>query len=635
VVGSQVPQTTSDAIQILGWGAAATAPANPSEADSSIPQHDNAGAFAASVASARGSAYATWASLAKPPPTQPTPSGTPPTTSTAPAPTAACTSGTAITGKRWDYVVVGAGAGGIPVAEKIAATGKSVLLIEKGPPSSGRWGGSRKPAWLQGTNLTRFDVPGLDNQIWADSAGIACTDVAVMSGCVLGGGTAVNAGLWWKPNPADFDYNFPQGWKGQDLQAAVGRAFARVPFTDHPSTDGRIYQPEGYDVITGALAARGWQNVTAGNSPDKKNFTFSRPNHMFSHGERGGPLATYLVSASNRQNFKLITNTSVTRITRNGRHATGVEVEAFLDGGVCGKILTENVILSAGAFGSPKILFRSGIGPQDQLEIVSRAEGGKMISKEQWINLPVGQNLDDHASTDIVVTHPNITTYDFYAAYDNPIEADKKLYLEKRSGILAQSAPNIVAAFWQEFKGTDGIVRQLHYTARVEASQGVDSDKAISISQYLGRGSVGRGRTTITAALNMVVSEVPYLKTEQDVAAVKKGLESIISTLGADPAIKVVAPPAGQTIDQYLANYGLTTGKRTANHWMGTCKMGLDSGQNGGTAVVDTDTKVYGTDNIFVVDASVFPGMVTTNPSSHIVSMAEHASEKIIRARDG
>ena len=73
------------------------------------------------------------------------------------------------------------------------------------------------------------------------------------------------------------------------------------------------------------------------------------------------------------------------------------------------------------------------------------------------------------------------------------------------------------------------------------------------------------------------------------------------------------------------------TSQRTANHWLGTAKMGTDDGrQNGGTAVVDTNTKVYGTDNIFVLDASVFPGMVTTNPSAYIVIAAEKAAEKIL-----
>jgi cellobiose dehydrogenase (acceptor) len=98
----------------------------------------------------------------------------------------------------YDYIVVGAGAAGIPMADKLSESGKSVLLIEKGPPSSGRWGGTMRPDWLSGTNLTRFDVPGLCNEIWVDSAGIACTDTDQMAGCVLGGGSAVNAGLWWK-----------------------------------------------------------------------------------------------------------------------------------------------------------------------------------------------------------------------------------------------------------------------------------------------------------------------------------------------------------------------------------------------------------------------------------------------------
>lgn len=98
----------------------------------------------------------------------------------------------------FDYVVIGAGAGGIPVAERLTAAGHKVLLLEKGPPSTDRWGGDMKPEWLEGEDLTRFDVPGLCNQIWHDSTGIVCTDMDQIAGCVLGGGTAVNAGLWWK-----------------------------------------------------------------------------------------------------------------------------------------------------------------------------------------------------------------------------------------------------------------------------------------------------------------------------------------------------------------------------------------------------------------------------------------------------
>lgn len=57
-----------------------------------------------------------------------------------------------------------------------------------------------------------------------------------MAGCILGGGTAVNAGLWWKPNPSDWDVNFPAGWKSKDMDAATKRVFSRIPGTDHSSS---------------------------------------------------------------------------------------------------------------------------------------------------------------------------------------------------------------------------------------------------------------------------------------------------------------------------------------------------------------------------------------------------------------
>ena len=66
---------------------------------------------------------------------------------------------------------------------------------------------------------------------------------------------------------------------------------------------------------------------------------------------------------------------------------------------------------------------------------------------------------------------------------------------------------------------------------------------------------------------------------------------------------------------------------------MGTAKLGTDDGRSGGTAVVDPDTKVYGTDNLFVVDASVLPGMTTGNPSAMIVIVAEQAAQRILALR--
>lgn len=174
---------------------------------------------------------------------------------------------------------------------------------------------------------------------------------------------------------------------------------------------------------------------------------------MYSHGERGGPMATYLVSASERSKFHLIMNTTVNKVIRSSGHITGVQVQAYGDGGYQGVInvtpATGRVILSAGTFGSAKILLRSGIGPPDQLAIVSNStDRPTMIASNAWIDVPVGYNLDDHCNTDVVITHPNATFYDFYTAFQDPILSDEEAYLSKREGIFTQAAPNIGPMFW-------------------------------------------------------------------------------------------------------------------------------------------------------------------------------------------
>ncbi|KAK9425521.1 putative Fungal cellulose binding domain-containing protein [Seiridium unicorne] len=628
---------TSAGYFVLGWAQALPQPSNPDcPANVVMVQHEAQGIFAARFDdSVANSSYTSWVSSATATVTGSCASTTAPTTTTTTATATATATGVPVPTATYDYIVVGAGAAGIPLADKLSAAGKSVLLIEKGPPSSGRWGGDMKPDWLDGTNLTRFDVPGLCNEIWVDSDGIACTDTDQMAGCVLGGGTAVNAGLWWKPKAEDWDYNFPTGWKSTDMSSAASRVFSRIPGTDHPSMDGKLYYQQGFNVIAGGLAAAGWENITANDEPDAKNHTFSHAPFMFINGERGGPMATYLVTANARSNFDLWMNTAVKRVVRTGGHITGIEVEPFGDGGYVGTVnvtsVSGRVILSAGTFGSAKLLLRSGIGPTDQLEVVqSSTDGPTMINSTEWITLPVGYNLDDHTNTDTVVSHPDVVFYDFYAAWDDPPADDESLYLDERSGILAQAAPNIGPLFWDEITGADGIVRQLQWTARVEASDGVTSVNAMTMSQYLGRGSTSRGRMTITSGLSTIVSTLPYLNDENDVQAVIQGIKNLQAALANVQNLTWEYPTADESVEDFVNNMVVSYSNRRANHWIGTNKIGTDDGRAGGSAVVDTNTKVWGTDNLFVVDASIFPGHVTTNPSSYIVTIAEHASDLIL-----
>ncbi|KAJ4346474.1 uncharacterized protein N0V89_010403 [Didymosphaeria variabile] len=619
--GSQIPDET----QVIGWAQHKDLPSKP------WVQHNNGQSiFGIPVAPARNASYSDWVKLGDgggTPTATPTATASP--TSSAPATPTSCAGQPAPT-EAYDYIVVGAGAGGIPVADKLSEAGKKVLLIEKGPPSLARFGGTMKPDWLKDYQLTRFDVPGLCNQIWVDSAGIACTDTDQMAGCVLGGGTAINAALWWKPVAIDWDTNFPSGWKSADIKSSVDAVFKRIPGTDTPSTDGKRYKQEGFNVLATAFTADGWKQVTANDVPDQKNRTFSHSPFMYEGGQRQGPLGTYLVTATQRTNFKLLTNTTVRRVVRTAGTATGVELES----GYCGTVKLNTggrVILSAGTFGSSKLLFRSGIGPTDQLNVVKNSvqDGPSFINSSQWINLPVGQNLNDHVNTDLVVQHNNVSFYDFYQAWTDPIANDKKMYLESRAGILAQSAPNIGPLAWEVIKGTDGNDRQFQWTARVEGPKTGDN-YSMTISNYLGRGSTSRGVATINGALSMTVSKPPYLAQQADTDAVIASLKSMQKAIAKLPSITWEVPAPGVSIEDYVASLPKTPSVRRANHWIGTAKVGTDSGLKGGTAVVDTNLQVYGTTNIHVVDASIFPGHITTNPTSYIVTVGEHAAKKIL-----
>ncbi|KAH9900088.1 cellobiose dehydrogenase [Xylariomycetidae sp. FL2044] len=632
--GSSGSVKTSSGLLIMGQ-ASATAPVTNPECPSDVRfgQHTTFGQFGAPLDSTTKASYSDWAALA----TETVPGecgdgsgGTP-----GPQPVAACMADMA--DRTFDYIVVGGGAGGIPMADKLSEEGHSVLLVEKGPPSTGIWGGNMKPLWLQKTDLTRFDVPGLCNQIWVDSDGVACLDTDQMAGCVLGGGVAVNAGLWWKANPKDWDENFPAGWHDADMKAATARAFTRIPGTSRPSLDGKLYMRQGFDVLSSGLAQGGFKGLSSPNDvPGEKNRTFGPAVYMYEGGERGGPLATYLVTAAKRDNFELWLNTPVRRALREGGHITGVELDCTVEGGGYGTVSvtpeTGRVIVSAGTFGSAKFLMRSGIGPADQLEIVAGStDGPNMIGNDSWINLPVGYNLVDHVNTDTYITHPDVVFYDFYEAWNTPKAGDKQQYLANRTGILAQAAPNIGPAFWEEITGPDGIVRQLQYTARVEGADQTDNNSTMIMSQYLGRGTTSRGRMTIQSTLDTIVSEVPYLKDENDKFAVIQGIENLRATLAGVKNLTWAVPAENQTTKAYVDSVAVTAAKRRANHWMGTNKMGVDDGrEEDGTAVVDLDTKVYGTDNLFVVDASIFPGMVSANPSGMIVTVAEQAAQRIM-----
>jgi cellobiose dehydrogenase (acceptor) len=350
-----------------------------------------------------------------------------------------------VTATVYDFVIVGAGPAGIIMADRLSEAGKNVLLLERGGPSTGETGGQDISQWANGTTLTRFDIPGLyDSEFSVKDTYFFCNDVTVQAGCILGGGSSVNGGLYWYPR--DLDFSVANGWPSSwtDHAPYTDKLKQRLPCTDHPSTDGQRYLEQTTMVMESLLDSQGYVQQTINDDPNSKEHIYGYTNFDFIDGKRGGPVASYLRTAKARPNFTYKDYTLVSNVVRNGSQITGVQTNDTSLGPKGVIPITDNgsVILSAGSFGSSRILFMSGIGPTDMINIVQQnsAAAANLPPMAQWINLPVGQNISDNPSIKLLFTHPLLDTYPWASAVNNPRPADAAQYLNDQSGVLAASS---------------------------------------------------------------------------------------------------------------------------------------------------------------------------------------------------
>ncbi|KAJ6567724.1 cellobiose dehydrogenase [Mycena vulgaris] len=614
---------------VPAWSASTIPVDNPADPGTSMVQHTDFGFyfFDFSAAHVTATVYNNWAAGGT------GGGGGGSGTTTTPTTTTAQPTGTATP---YDYIVVGSGPGGIITADRLSQAGKSVLLLERGGPSTGQTGGTYQPNWAKGTNLTKFDIPGLFESMFTDSNDFWwCKDVTVFAGCLVGGGTSVNGALYWLPSSSDF--STANGWPTQWTNHAPYTAAlkARLPPTDAPSTDGKRYLEQTSTVVTQLLTNQGYRNVTINDSPDSKDHVYGYSAYDFIGGKRGGPVATYLQTSLKRSNFKLKMYTNVLNVVRNGSVITGVKTnDTTVPGGIYPLNPNGRVILSAGSYGSARILFRSGIGPTDMINLVKNdpVAGPNLPPSSQWINLPVGFNVSDNPSINLVFTHPSIDSYGNWAnVFTNPPAADAAQYLASQSGIFAQASPRL--NFWRALGGTDGVTRWLQGTARpgaasVTTSFPYNQTQMFTITAYLSTGIKSRGRLGIDAALRAVPLVNPWLVDPGDKAALVAGLQEIVSSLPLVKGLTMITPDNTTNIVDYVNNYDPSG--MNSNHWIGSNIIGT-----AGKAVVDVNTKVFNTNNLFVVDASIIPSLPYGNPHGMLMSVAEQAAAKILALAGG
>ncbi|KAH8806689.1 hypothetical protein DL96DRAFT_1698942 [Flagelloscypha sp. PMI_526] len=594
----------------------------PSDPASDMIQHDEFGIFVMPWASARVSQadYDNYAA-----------GGTGSTTIITQPTTTTCTSEPATT-TSYDYIVVGAGPGGLVTADRLSEAGKKVLLLEKGGPATWETGGTYQPTWENGHNLTKFDTPGLFESMFGDSNPFWwCKDITVFAGCLVGGGTSINGGLYFVSPLSDFGtaYGWPSSW-ASGAQTAISKSVARLPSTDAPSTDGKRYLEQVYNVTKDLLRSQGYNERTINADPNAKDHTIGYSAYNFQGGKRAGPVHTYFQTSLKRPNFKYIDKTTVLNVVRNGPNITGVKTDNC-DIGKQGVVTLNKggrVVLSAGSFGSPRILFRSGIGPSDMIAFVEGNSYAKTLlpPSAQYINLPVGQNVQDNPSINFVFTHPNVDSYDNWAnIWDSPRAADAAQYLKNQSGVFSQSSPR--ANFWKALIGSDGRTRWVQGTARpgaavIKTAYPYNISQVMTITSYLSTGITSRGRIGIDAGLTAKPLVTPWFTDPVDKAVLLKALKDLVSSIRSVPGLTLITPDNTTTIDDYVNSY--PTADLNSNHWVGS---------NSILKVVDENAKVINTNNLFVVDASIIPSMPMSNPTSAILSMAEQAVARILALR--
>ncbi|KAI1497631.1 putative cellobiose dehydrogenase [Biscogniauxia marginata] len=530
----------------------------------------------------------------------------------------------------WDAIVVGAGTAGIIVADRLSEAGKKTLLLELGGPSYGITGGSEKPDWLNGTTMSRVDVPGLYKSIFAGGSELLCPSGVVNSyqACTIGGNSAINAGLFFQPPASDWDDYHPEGWKSDDVKEATQRLLAMQPSVTSYSPDGKYYLQSGYKAAREWLVgAAGFSDVSFNDEPDNKDMVFGRPAYNYINGQRGGPTRTHLQNALKRSNFRLQTGVYVHRVNHIKGHASGVT--ATVNGTGISIPLSPNgrVVISAGAIASPGLLMHSGIGPSDILADLSSAARIPYNSSNWAINPAVGEGLFDNPNTFIELSGPTIESYTH--SYDDPIPADRDAYLSSRSGPYASASQT--SAFWAYVPNPDGTRTGVQGTIDSSGHGEYTGNNTITLNIYGTSGLLSAGRVVLSSDGNFTPgpSSDVYYAHPRDAQNIAQFIHAVFQALPAStpdaPAPAGLTPlniPRDATVED-IRRY-ITTPSEYAvgsvQHWSSSCRIG---------SCVDADARVAGTSNVHVVDASIVSPL-TVNPQFGVMVAGEKGAERIL-----
>lgn len=507
-----------------------------------------------------------------------------------------------------DYVVVGAGSAGCVVANRLSADENcTVLLLEAG-------------GWDDRPEIHKVDaasVLALLSADWSGSLdwkyrtlaepGLNNRSVAVARGRVVGGCSSINALMWVRGNRWDYDNwssRGSSGWAFRDVLPYFKRAEdydggasafrgAGGPLSVRSLGDP---SPIAEAFVAGAQELGYYAADTDYNGATQEGFGFFYQTTRTRDGRRASTAEAYLRPSRSRGNLLIETGARATRVLLRGSRACGVEY--VRDGQRHSVGVEREVVLSAGAFETPKLLMLSGVGPAEQLD-----KHGIGCHH----NLPgVGQNLQDHLFLPVC----------FESRRDHPHGA-----MLSEAGLFTRTSGNAGSGS-PDLQFTFGPVKFLPAGAPTDQQAGPGFTFA-----PVGIRPVSRGTVTLRDhdPSSTLAVRANYLAADADADVLVYGLglaRDIASTQAFDDFRGAELGPGEHLRNNSELRDFVRANATTLWHPVGTCRMGTDP-----LAVVDPELRVHGLEGLRVADASIMPEIVAGNTNAACVMIGERAAD--------